>query len=81
MNSDTPVTDEAFEAFLHCETKTYLLQERIDRQSKFGSSDEDLRQHFKQSVAEWLKSSFGDNEVYVGTPSQRTLHAYPVYAQ
>jgi hypothetical protein len=26
MNSDTPVTDAAFETFLHCETKAYLLQ-------------------------------------------------------
>jgi hypothetical protein len=73
MNSDTPVTDKAFEAFLRCETKTYLLQEGIDRQSKFGSLDEGLSQHFKQSVAEWLRSSFGDDEVYVGTPSQRIL--------
>jgi predicted RecB family nuclease len=72
MNSDTPVTDEAFGAFLHCETKAYLLHESIDRESNFSVWEEGLRQQFKQSVSEWLSSGFGD-EVYVGTPSRRML--------
>ena len=73
MNSDPPVTDAAFKAFLHCETKAYLLHESLDGQSKSGASEEDFSQQFKQRVSEWLRSSFGDDEVYVGTPSQRTL--------
>jgi predicted RecB family nuclease len=73
MNSDTPVTDAAFEAFLHCDTKAYLLRESIDSQSRFGVWEEGLSQQFKQRVAEWLRSSFGDDEVYVGTPSRRML--------
>jgi hypothetical protein len=36
MNSDTLVTAAAFEAFLHCETKAYLLHEGTHSQSKFG---------------------------------------------
>ena len=73
MNSDTPVTDAAFEAFLHCETKAYLLHESLDSQPKFGVAEEGLSQQFKQRTSEWLRSSFGDDKVYVGTPSQRTL--------
>jgi predicted RecB family nuclease len=72
MNSATPVTDAAFEAFLHCDTKTYLLHESIDNQSKFDVWEDSLGHQFKQRVSEWLKSSFGD-EVYVGTPSRRML--------
>ena len=74
MNSDTPVTDAAFEAFLHCDTKAYLLRESIDSASKFGAWEEEvLREQFNQRVSERLRSSFGDDEVYVGTPSQRML--------
>ena len=73
MNSDTSVTDAVFEAFLHCDTKSYLLRESIDSRSKFGVWEEGLRQQFQQRVAEWLRSSFGDDEVYVGTPSRRML--------
>jgi predicted RecB family nuclease len=73
MNSDTPVTDAAFETFLHCETKAYLLHESIDSQSKFGIWEEGLSQQFKQLVSEWLSPGGGDDEVYVGTPSQRML--------
>jgi hypothetical protein len=73
MNLDTPVTDAAFEAFLHCDTKAYLLRESIDSQSEFGVWEEGLSQQFKQRVSEWLRSSFGDDEVYVGTPSPRML--------
>jgi len=73
MNSDTPVTDAVFEAFLHCETKAYLLHESLDSQPKFGVAEEGLSQQFKQRASEWLRSSFGDEKVYVGTPSQRTL--------
>jgi predicted RecB family nuclease len=73
MNSDTPVTDAAFEAFLHCDTKAYLLRESIDSQSEFGVWEEGLSQQFKERVSEWLRSSFGGDEVYVGTPSPRML--------
>ena len=73
MNSDTLVTDAVFKAFLHCDTKAYLLHEGIDNQSKFGVLEEGLSQQFKQRAAECLRSRFGDDEVYVGTPSQRTL--------
>ena len=72
MNSDTPVTDAVFEAFLHCETKAYLLHEGIDSQSKLGAWEESLGQ-FKQHVSERLISSVGEDEVYIGTPSHRML--------
>ena len=62
MNSDTLVTDAAFEAFLHCETKAYLLHESIGSQSKFGVSEQGLTQLYKQRVSEWLISRFGDDE-------------------
>ena len=75
MNSDTPVTDAAFEAFLHCETKAYLLHESLGSQSIFVVFEQGLSQQFKQRASEWLRSSFGDDEVYVGTPSQRTRQA------
>ena len=73
MNSDTPVTDAVFEAFLHCETKVYLLHESLGSQSIFVVFEQGLSQQFKQRASEWLRSSFGDEKVYVGTPSQRTL--------
>ena len=73
MNSGTPVTDTTFEAFLHCETKAYLLQESIDSQSKLGAWKDDLSQQFQKSISERLRSSFGDDQVYAGTPSQRML--------
>jgi hypothetical protein len=73
MNSDAPVTDAAFQTFIHCETKAYLLHESIDSQSKFGIWEEGLSQQFKQLVSEWLSSGVGDDEVYVGTASQRML--------
>jgi hypothetical protein len=67
MKSETPVTDAAFEAFLHCETKAYLLHESIDSQ-KCSVWEEHLSREFKQRVSEWLSASFGDNEVCIGTP-------------
>lgn len=66
------VTDADFEAFLHCDTKAYLLHERLD-ELQFGGWEQVLNQQFKQRVSEWLRSNFGDDEVYVGTPSQRIL--------
>src|SRR5262249_18165160 len=72
MNSATPVTDAAFEAFIHCDTKTYLLHQSIDNRSNFNVWEDSLGQQFKQRVSEWLRSSFGD-EVYVGTPSRQML--------
>jgi predicted RecB family nuclease len=73
MNSDTLVTNAAFEAFLHCETKAYLVHESTGSQSKFDVWEQDLSQLYKKRVSEWLISRFGDDEVYVGTPSQRML--------
>ena len=72
MNSDTPVTDTAFEAFLRCDTKPYLLHEDIANQWKRNFWENSPGQQFKQGVSEWLTSIFGD-EVYVGTPSRRML--------
>jgi predicted RecB family nuclease len=72
MKSETPVTDAAFEAFLHCETKAYLLHESIDSQ-KCSVREEHLSREFKQRVSEWLSASFGDNEVCIGTPPHRML--------
>ena len=73
MNWDMPFTNATFEAFLHCDTKAYLLHECIDSELQFGVWEQGLSQQFKQCVSEWLRSSFGDDEVYVGTPSQRML--------
>jgi hypothetical protein len=73
MNSDMPVTDATFEGFLHCHTKAYLLHEGIDSESQFGVWEQGLSQQFKQRVSEWVTSSFRNDEVYVGTPSQRML--------
>jgi len=73
MNSDTLVTDAALKAFLHCDTKAYLLHESIDNQSKFDVWEESLGQQFKQGVAQWLRSRFGEDKVCVGMPSRRML--------
>jgi predicted RecB family nuclease len=72
MNSVTPVTDAAFEAFLHCDTKAYLLHESIDNECKLGFSEDNIDKKFKQHVSEWLMSSFR-NEIFVGTPSRPIL--------
>jgi len=50
INSDTPVTDGVFEAFLHCETKAYLLQDNTNSQSHFSIWEEGLSQQFKERV-------------------------------
>ena len=73
MSSDTLITDAVFEAFLHCDTKAYLLHQSIDNQSKLDVWDETANRQFKQRVAEWLRSRFGDDEVYVGVPSRPML--------
>lgn len=74
MNPDTAITDATFEAFLHCETKAYLLHEGASgAQTEVGAWQQGPTHRFKQRAAEWLTSTVRDGEVYVGTPSLRML--------
>ncbi len=74
MNPNATITDETFEAFLHCETKAYLLQEGAsDTHSEVGVWQQGHIHKFKQCAAEWLRSSAREGEVFAGTPSLRML--------
>src|SRR5262245_22864634 len=75
MNPDHPaITDAIFAAFLQCETKAYLLREGANGiRSEVVSRQQDLASSFKQSASEWLKSSVGECECYIGTPSLQML--------
>src|SRR5438105_1513711 len=74
MNPNTSITDATLEAFLHCETKAYLLDEHASgAQSELGAGQQGPTHRFKQSVSDWLRSTVREEELYVGTPSPAML--------
>lgn len=68
------ITEELFEAFLKCATKSYLYFGRaVGVHSEFGDWQQHRRQEFKQRGWEQLRSSLRGDEWYAGTPSPQAL--------
>jgi hypothetical protein len=65
------ITEETFEAFLKCETKSHLyLQRAVGVQSEFSEWQRNLRQKFKETGWERLRSTVREDQWCVGTPLQ-----------
>jgi len=74
MNANAPISDTIYEAFLHCETKAYLLLEGATGvSSEIGDWQRTLGNDFKQSASEQLRSNVPAGEYYVGTPPRGAL--------
>src|ERR1039457_4888108 len=67
------ITQEIFEAFLHCPTKSHLLC-RPDVPVATPSQERRLgEESFQQSGSSRLRASIPDHEVYTGTPTAETI--------
>jgi len=74
QNSGGVITEEAFETFLKCPTKSYLRGiDAIGAQSEFGEWQERQLAHFKQTAWERFQSSVARDELFVGTPPPHVL--------
>ena len=63
------VTDATFAAFLHCETKAFLLNEgAAGTRSDINSQDSDALAHLKRRPTDWLRSTVSDKEYFIGMP-------------
>ena len=68
------VTQEIFEAFLKCPTKSHLYSDgTIGIQSEFGEWQRRIQEEFKEGVWGRLRSTVGTNELYIGTPTVQQL--------
>jgi len=68
------ITEETFEAFLNCKTKSYLyFKDAVGVQSEFSDWQQHLRQRFKQTGWERLRSTVRGDQCYVGTPPLQAL--------
>jgi predicted RecB family nuclease len=69
-----PITEETFEAFLKCETKSHLYFKCVvGVQSNFSKWQKHLREKFKQTGLERLRSAVRGDQCYVGTPALQVL--------
>jgi predicted RecB family nuclease len=68
------ITDVTFEAFLKCETKSHLyFQRAVGVQSEFSEWQRNLRQKFKETGWERLRSTVREDQWCVGTPALQSL--------
>jgi len=69
-----PITEEILEAFLRCETKSYLYsQGAVGTKTEFSEWKRHVRETFKQTGWERLRSTVRRGEWYMGTPPLRVL--------
>src|SRR3981081_2920079 len=69
-----PITEEIFEAFLKCATKSYLyLHDVVGVPSEFSQSRGYLREEYKQRCREQLCSPVRDGQWHAGTPDLQCL--------
>ena len=69
-----PITQETFEAFLKCKTKAHLyFQRAVGVQSEFSEWQRNLRQKYKETGWERLRSTVGEDLWFVGTPTLQSL--------
>src|ERR1035437_2307911 len=70
------ITDVTFEAFLKCETKSHLyFQRAVGVQSEFSEWQRNLRQKFKETGWERLRSTVREDQWCVGTPALQSLRS------
>ena len=63
------ITQEIFDAFLKCPTKSHLYSEgAIGTQPEFGEWQRHVQEEFKEAAWARLRSSVRTNEWYMGTP-------------
>jgi hypothetical protein len=68
------ITEEDLEAFLNCETKSYLTFNGVlGVPSEFGQSRNHLREMYRQTCRDRLFSVVRDGEWYAGTPDLKAL--------
>jgi len=68
------VTEKVFEAFLRCETKSYLYSKgALGTNTEFSDWQRHVREQFKQAGWERLRSTVRDDEWCVGTPPRQAL--------
>ncbi|MGI0084189.1 MAG: TM0106 family RecB-like putative nuclease, partial [Nitrososphaerales archaeon] len=69
------ITQESFEAFLKCPTKSQLVSERADGiESEFGEWERRLQEDYKEAASAGLRCSLEANEWYIGTPPAERLN-------
>lgn len=69
------ITEEQFQAFLHCETKAYLKSIGIVAQHEFTAWRRHTEEEFKQKCLSQLRAEVRDEECFAGTPSPNELKA------
>jgi hypothetical protein len=68
------ITEEDLEAFLNCETKSYLtFNGVVGVPSEFAQSRKHLREMYRQTCREQLFSVVRDGEWHAGTPDLQSL--------
>src|SRR5262249_4100748 len=68
------ITQEVFEAFLKCPTKSYLRSKNVvGAYSEFGEWQQRVQERFKQTACRQLHSTVPEDELHVGTPPLRAL--------
>ena len=68
------VTQEVFDAFLKCPTKSYLKSKNaVGVCSEFGEWQQRVQERFKQAAWRQLRSTVPEDELHVGTPPLRAL--------
>ena len=69
-----PITQETFEAFLKCKMKFHLyFQRAVGAQAEFSEWQRNLRQKFKETGWERLRSTVREDQWFVGTPTLQSL--------
>jgi hypothetical protein len=69
-----PITVEAFESFLQCETKSKLyFQVGAETDLEFKKWLRRERDHFKEGGLSWLRTTCQEDQFHVGTPSVEAL--------
>lgn len=69
-----PVTEEQFQAFLHCETKAYLKSTgTVTAQHEFTDWRRRTEEEFKQKCLSQLRAEVWDEGCFAGTPSPNEL--------
>ena len=68
------ITEEIFEAFLKCRTKSYLYSNRVvGTRSEFGVWEQQVQEDFKESCQRQLRCTLSGDEWFQGTPSSQSI--------
>ena len=75
IHEDGPmaITQEIFEAFLHCPTKSHLFCRPDVPDATPSQERRPGEESFQQSGSSRLRASVADHEVYTGTPTAETI--------